>query len=149
MRRGLDDIIESLILRAEADPVFGQGDDRVLAHAACTLRRRSATSHGVLLTSSSFCWRQATRPPPPNWLGVSSGCGGVLNFWSGSADEVDAGELTLLKATVQQRCFRTRAVINGSARIVAAPSISLGPGVIPRGHTVGFNISMTNHNEAL
>jgi cytochrome P450 len=62
--------------------------------------------------------------------------------------EVDAGESALLQATVHE-VLRTRPVIDGSARKVVAPSISLGPWVIPRGHTVAVNISLTNQNEAV
>jgi cytochrome P450 len=64
------------------------------------------------------------------------------------AEEVDSGEWALLQSTVHE-VLRTRPVIDGSARIVLAPAISLGPWVIPRGYTVAVNISLTNHNEAV
>ena len=50
-------------------------------------------------------------------------------------EEVDAGELALLQATIHE-VQRNRPVIDDAARQVIAPGMPLGPWVIPQGHTV-------------
>lgn len=62
-------------------------------------------------------------------------------------DEVDAGESPYLDATVQE-VLRVRPPIDAVARRVVAPSITLGPWVIPRDHTVVVSIGLSHLNEA-
>ena len=63
-------------------------------------------------------------------------------------EEVDAGELALLQATIHE-VQRNRPVIDGAARQVIAPSMPLGPWVIPQGHTVWVNIPLMHQNNAV
>ena len=45
--------------------------------------------------------------------------------------------------------LRTRPIIDSVSREVIAPSIALGPWVIPRGHIVTVNIGLVQENEAV
>jgi cytochrome P450 len=45
--------------------------------------------------------------------------------------------------------LRTRPIIDSVSREVVAPSISLGPWVIPRGHIVTVNIGLVHDNESV
>jgi cytochrome P450 len=62
-------------------------------------------------------------------------------------NEVDAGGAELLQATVQET-LRIRPIIDSVSREVTAPSIQLGPWIIPRGHVVIVNIALTHENDA-
>jgi cytochrome P450 len=148
MRREFDDIIESLIARAEADPAFEQSEDVLSLMLQVRFEGGTAMSQGDIAdelftllvaghetTATELAWGIERLRRHPDLL-------------ERLADEVDTGESTLLQATVHE-VLRTRPVINGSARIVVAPSISLGPWVIPCSHTVAVDITLTNHNEAV
>jgi len=60
-------------------------------------------------------------------------------------DEVDAGGSDLLQATIHE-VQRNRPVIDGAARQVIAPTMPLGPWVIPHGYTVQVDIPLTHQN---
>ncbi|MGV0625645.1 cytochrome P450 [Mycolicibacter minnesotensis] len=61
--------------------------------------------------------------------------------------EVDAGGNTLRRATIRE-VQRVRTVIDFSGRHVYAPSIQVGPWVIPRGHSVIVAINQIHQNPA-
>ena len=61
-------------------------------------------------------------------------------------DEIDSGGSALLQATVYE-VLRTRPIIDAVSREVIAPSIDLGPWVIPRGHVVTVNIGLVHEND--
>jgi cytochrome P450 family 138 len=60
-------------------------------------------------------------------------------------DEVCAGGSELLQAVVYE-VLRTRPIIDAVSRQVTASSITLGPWVIPRDHTVTVNIGLVHGN---
>jgi cytochrome P450 len=61
--------------------------------------------------------------------------------------ELDAGQTAYLDATVQE-VLRVRPPIDAVARRVVAPSITLGPWVIPRDYTVVVGIGLSHLNDA-
>jgi len=60
--------------------------------------------------------------------------------------EIDAGDSAYLDATIQE-VLRVRPPVKAVARKVVAPSISLGPWVIPRGYTVVASVVLSHGNE--
>lgn len=148
MRKELDDIIESLIARARADPAFEQREDVLSLMLQARYEDGTAMSHsdigdelfslmvaGHETTATSLAWAVERLRRHPKLL-------------ARLVEEVDAGGSVLLQATVYE-LLRTRPVIDGAARQVVAPCISLGPWVIPRGYTVAVNIGLTHQNEAV
>jgi cytochrome P450 family 138 len=148
MRKELDDIIGSLIARAEADPAFEQREDVLSLMLQARYEDGTAMSHsdigdelfslmvaGHETTATSLAWAVERLRRHPKLL-------------ARLVEEVDAGGSELLQATVNE-LLRTRPVIDGAARQVVAPCISLGPWVIPRGYTVAVNIGLTHQNEAV
>jgi cytochrome P450 family 138 len=63
-------------------------------------------------------------------------------------DEVDSAGSDLLQATINE-VQRNRPVIDGAARKVIAPTMPLGPWVIPRGHTIRVDIPLAHQNSAV
>ncbi|SHT78004.1 cytochrome P450 [Mycobacteroides abscessus subsp. abscessus] len=64
------------------------------------------------------------------------------------AAEVDSGSERYLDATIQE-VLRVRPPVESVARYVAAPSISLGPWVIPQGYTVVASAALSHQDNAL
>jgi cytochrome P450 len=148
MRTELDGIIGSLIARAEKDPALEQREDVLSLMLQARYEDGTAMSHsditdelftlvvaGHETTATSLAWAVERLRRHPDAL-------------ARLVEEVDSGGSALLQATVHE-VLRTRPVIDGSARRVVAPAICLGPWVIPRGHNVAVNISLTNLNEAV
>ena len=146
MRAELDDIIASLLDSALADPALDRRTDvlSLLAQAryddGTAMARTDIADELFTLvvagheTTATYlaCAVERLRRHPDILLRL--------------VDEIDAGESALLRATVLE-VLRTRPVIDGSARQVVAPSISLGPWVIPHGYNVAVSIGLTHLNE--
>jgi cytochrome P450 len=148
MRRELDDIIGSLIARAEADPALEQRQDVLSLMLQAQYEDGTAMSHsdiadelftlmaaGHETTATTLAWAVERLRRHSNLLGRL-------------VEEVDSGGSALLQATVFE-VLRTRPVVNGSARKVVSRSISLGPWIIPCGYNVAVNMSLTHQNEAV
>lgn len=148
MRRQFDDITGSLTARALADPALEKRDDILSlmlqaryedgtamsqSDIADELFTLVAAGHETTATELAWAVERVRRHP---------------KLMERLVEEVDSGGSALLQATVHE-VLRVRPVIDGSARIVEAPVISLGPWVIPRGYTVAVNVGLTNHNEAV
>ncbi|PXW99125.1 hypothetical protein C8E89_14212 [Mycolicibacterium moriokaense] len=144
-RAEFDNILESLIARAGADP---EADHRVDV-LSLMLRARyedgSAMSHddikdelltlvvaGHETTATSLAWAIERLRRHPKWLAQL-------------VEALDVGDTALLQATVYET-QRVRPVIDAAARQVVAPSIRLGDWVIPEGYTVTVNIGLTHQN---
>ena len=145
MRAELDRIVGSLLDKALADPALDRRSDMLalLVQAryddGTAMSRSDITDElftlvvaGHETTATELAWAMERIRRHPNLL-------------ARLVEELDAGGSELLEATVHE-VLRTRPVIDGSARKVIAPSISIGPWVIPRGHTVAVNISLTHLN---
>jgi cytochrome P450 len=146
MRGELDSIIGALIDKSVADPALDQRTDvlALLVQAryddGTAMSRSDITDElftlvvaGHETTATALAWAiERLRRHPDILVRL--------------VDEIDAGESALLQATVLE-VLRTRPVIDGSARQVVAPSISLGPWVIPRGYNVAVSISLTHMSE--
>jgi cytochrome P450 len=148
MRNELDEIIGSLIARAQADRGLDQREDVLSLLVQARYEDGTTMSHseiadelftflvaGEETTATELAWAVERIRRHPDLL-------------ERLVEEVDSGGSALLEATVQE-VLRTRPVIEGSARKVVAPSISLGPWVIPRGYNVSVHISLTHESEAV
>jgi hypothetical protein len=148
LRNQFDDVIAGLIARAEADPALGERQDvlslmlqardddgRTMSHSDIADELFTLVVAGYETTATELAWTIERLSRDSKLL---------IRL----ADEVDSGGSALLQASIYE-VLRTRAVIDGSARIVMAPTIKLGPWVIPRGYTVAVNIGLTNHNPAV
>jgi cytochrome P450 len=146
MRAELDGLIGSLIDKALADPALDQRTDVLalllqaryddgtgMSHSDITDELFTLVVAGHETTATELAWAVERLRRHPDVL-------------ARLVDEVDAGESALLQATVHE-VLRTRPVIHGSARKVVAPSIAIGPWVIPRGYTVAVNICLNHLNE--
>ena len=148
MRIELDEIFASLIARAQADPDLEQRTDILSLLLQARYDDGTAMSHsdigdelftlvvaGHETTATSLAWAfERLRRHP-----------GVLTRL---VDAIDRGETALLQATINE-VLRTRPIIDSVSREVVAPSISLGPWVIPRGHIVTVNIGLVHDNESV
>jgi len=148
MRTELDEIFASLIARAQADPDLEQRTDILSLLLQARYDDGTAMSHsdigdelftlvvaGHETTATSLAWAfERLRRHP-----------GVLTRL---VDEIDRGETALLQATINE-VLRTRPIIDSVSREVVAPSISLGPWVIPRGYIVTVNIGLLHDNESV
>jgi cytochrome P450 len=145
VRAELDRIIASLIDTALVDPNLGQrtdvlalllqaryDDGTAMSHSDITDELFTLVVAGHETTATELAWAMERVRRHPDVL-------------TRLVDEVDANESALLQATVYE-VLRTRPVIHGSARKVVAPSIAIGPWVIPRGYTVAVNLSLTHLN---
>jgi cytochrome P450 len=148
MRRELDAIVGTLIARAEADTELAQRSDVLSLLLQARYEDGTPMSHddigdelfallaaGHETTATALSWaveRLRRHPDVTNRL----------------VAEIDGGESALLQATVHE-VLRNRPIIDAVARKVAAPSIGLGPWVIPRGHTVTVNIGLVHQNESV
>jgi cytochrome P450 len=146
MRAQFDTIVGSLVDKVLADPAVEERTDvlSLLVQARYddgTAMSRSDIADELLTlvaaghetTATSLAWAAERLRRHPDVL-------------SRLVNEIDAEESTLLRAVVLE-VLRTRPVIEGSARKVIAPSIRLGPWVIPRGYNVAVSISLTHLNE--
>jgi cytochrome P450 len=146
MRTQFDGIVGSLIDKALADPDLDQRTDvlSLLVQAryddGTPMSRNDITDELLTLavaghetTATELAWAIERLRRHPD----------VLTRLSA---DIDAGGSDLLHATVQE-VLRTRPVIDGSARKVVAPSIKLGPWVIPRGYNVAVSISLMHFND--
>ena len=148
MRAELDRIVGSLIDKALADPALDQRSDvlALLLQAryddGTAMSRSDITDElftllvaGHETTATELAWAVERIRRHPSVL-------------ARLVEEIDSGGSEFLEATVRE-VLRTRPVIDGSARKVLAPSISIGPWIIPRGHTVAVNISLTHLNDEI
>lgn len=147
MRREFDHTVDTLISRAVHDPDFEHRADVL----SLMLRARSddgdTMSHGAIkdelvglvgagheTTAITLAWAVERLRRHPDLL-------------ARLVDQVDAGESALLSAVVHET-HRTRPTIDAAARHVVAPSVRLGPWVIPRGYTLVVNIGLSHRNES-
>ena len=146
MRKQLDALIASLIAQAAADPDLDQRTDVLSLLLQARYDDGTPMSHsdiadelftllvaGHETTATALAWAIERLRRNPEVL-------------ARLVDEIDAGGSELLLATANE-VLRTRPVIASTARQVIAPSISIGPWVIPRGYTVAVNIDLTHCNE--
>jgi cytochrome P450 len=147
LRREFDSIVGSLIDRVAADPNLENRDD-VLAlmlqsrYEDGTAMSRSdladelftllAAGHETTATQLAWAVERLRRHP---------------DVLTRLVNEVDAGGSDLLQAIIHE-VQRNRPVIDGAARQVIAPTMSLGRWVIPRGYTVQVDIPLTHQNDA-
>ena len=148
MRKEFDGLVRSLIDRAAGDANLDQRDDVLSLMLQARYEDGTAMSHsdvadelftllaaGHETTATSLAWAVERLRRHPEVL-------------SRLVEEVDAGESALLQATIHE-VQRNRPVIDGAARQVIAPSMPLGPWVIPQGHTVWVNIPLMHQNNAV
>jgi cytochrome P450 len=148
MRRELDAIFERLIARAEANPAGAERTDVLSFMLQARYDDGTPMSHrdigdelftlvvaGHETTATSLTWAIERLQRHPDLL-------------ARLVDEIDCGDSALLQATVHE-VLRTRPIIDSVSREVIAPSIGLGPWVIPRGHIVSVNIGLVHENEAV
>lgn len=148
MRTELDAIFASLISRAQSDPHLKRRSDILALLLQARYDDGTPMSHsdigdelftllvaGHETTATSLSWAVERLRRHPE---VSTRL----------AAEVDAGESALLQATVHE-VLRTRPIIDAVSREVVAPSINLGPWVIPRGHIVTVNIGLVHQNDTV
>jgi len=148
MREELDAIFATLIARAEEDPELSERTDVLSLMLMARYEDGSPMSHSdigdELLTllvagnetaATSLCWAFERLRRHPDVL-------------TRLVAEIDQGESSLLQATVQE-VLRARPIIDSVSREVVAPTISLGPWVIPRGHIVTASIGLVHRNEAV
>lgn len=146
MRTELDTLIASLIDKALVDPAMEQRTDVLALLLQARYDDGTAMSHSDLgdelftllvagheTTATALAWAIERLQRNPAVLAQL-------------VEEIDAGESALLLATANE-VLRTRPVIASTARQVTAPSITIGPWVIPRGYTVAVNIDLTHLNE--
>lgn len=146
MRQELDAIFEKLIARAEADPSGTERSDVLslllqaryddgtpMSHSEICDELFTLVAAGHETTATSLAWAIERLRRHPELL-------------ARLVDEIDRGGNTLLQATVYE-VLRTRPIIDAVSREVIAPSINLGPWVIPRGHVVTVNIGLVHENE--
>lgn len=145
-RRRIHTAIQALIAEALADPAFEQRED-VLSlmlqaryddgtaitheHVTDELITLLAAGHETTATTLAWCIERLRRHP---------------RLLSRLTDEVDAGGSTLRQATIWET-QRTRPVIDGALRHTHQ-RIRLGQWVIPQGHTIMANISLTHAADA-
>jgi cytochrome P450 len=146
MRAEFDRIVGSLIDKASADPCADQRTD-VLA-----LLIQARYDDGTPMSRSDICDELLTLAVAGHETTATELAWAVERLRRHPdvlrrlTAEIDEGKSDLLRATVQE-VLRTRPVIDGSARKVVAPSIQLGPWVIPRGYNVAVSISLMHFNE--
>jgi cytochrome P450 len=145
LRREFDSIVGSLIDRVAADPNLAQRDDVLSLMLQSRYEDGTAMSRSDLAdelftllaaghetTATQLAWAVERLRRHPDVL-------------ARLVDEVDAGGSDLLQATIHE-VQRNRPVIDGAARQVIAPTMPLGPWVIPHGYTVQVDIPLTHQN---
>lgn len=148
MRTELDDIFTTLIAKAEADPDLDRRTDILSLLLQARYEDGQAMSHndigdelftlvvaGHETTATSLAWSLERLRRHPEIL-------------ARLVEEVSTGETELLQAFVYE-VLRTRPIIDAVSRQVIAPSIALGPWVIPQDYTVTVNIGLVHENEAV
>ena len=148
MRRELDAIFAELIARAEATPAGVERPDVLSLMLQARYDNGTPMSHsdigdelftlvvaGHETTATSLAWAIERLQRHPDLLARLT-------------DEIDGGDSALLQATVYE-VLRTRPIIDAVSREVIAPSIALGPWIIPQGHIVTVNIGLVHENEAV
>jgi cytochrome P450 len=148
MRQELDDIIGSLTARALANPAPEQRTDILSLLLQARHEDGTAMQHSEIAdelftlmvaghetTATSLAWAIERLRRHPDVL-------------DRLVEDIDADQSARLDATIYE-VHRTRPVIDGVGRQVIAPSISLGPWVIPRGHTITVNAGLMHLNEAV
>ena len=147
LRAEIDDIFASLIARALADPRLGQRSDILSLLLQARYDDETSMSHhdigdelmallvaGHETTATALAWAfERIRRHPDVLFRLEA--------------ELDADETTLLQAVVHE-VLRSRPIIDAVARKVVAPSVTIGPWVIPRGHVVTCNIGLMHANES-
>ncbi|MGW5550361.1 cytochrome P450 [Nocardia beijingensis] len=146
MRRRFDGILERLIARATADPGFESRSDVLSLLLSARYDDGSAMSHAAIgdelvtllaagheTTATSMAWAVERLRRHPHTL-------------ARLVAEVDAGEASLLQATLHE-IMRTRPTIDGTTRQVLAPTMELGEWVLPRGTTVYVATSVAHNDE--
>jgi cytochrome P450 len=148
MRAQLDEIFVILIARALADPALHRrtdilslllqardDDGNPMSHGEIgdELLTLVVAGHETTATSLSWAMERLRRHQV------------VLDRL---VAEIDAGSSDLLQATVWE-VLRTRPIIDAVSRQVIAPSIALGPWLIPKDHIITVNIGLVHGNEAV
>jgi len=148
VRRAFDDVIETLIDKAERDPRFDERTDVL----ALLLRSRPADGTGMSrqdvcdelvtligagheTTTSALSWTFERLRRHPNVLAEL-------------IREVDEGGSELRRATIWE-VLRVRPVIDLPGRRVSAPHFDLGRWRIPRGHNVFVSLADLHENPEL
>jgi len=148
VRRAFDDVIETLIDKAERDPRFDERTDVL----ALLLRSRPADGTGMSrqdicdelvtligagheTTTSALSWTFERLRRHPNVLAEL-------------IREVDEGGRELRRATILE-VLRVRPVIDLPGRRVSAPHFDLGTWRIPRGHNVFVSLADLHENPEL
>ena len=147
-RREYDALIESLIDKALADPMFDERSD-VLAlllrsryedgkpmtrsHIADELLTLLAAGHETTATTLAWAVERLRRHPS------------VLRRL---VAEIDSGGTELLQATILE-VQRTRPVIDLHARSVVADTMQLGEWVIPKRHTIVVGIGLIHADDSV
>ena len=144
-RRRYDEIIESLIGEARADPAFEERNDVLAlmlqarhddgspisdAHIADELLTLLSAGHETTATTLAWAIERLRRHP---------------RLLSRLTEEVDAGGSELRQATIWE-VQRTRPVVEATAR-VAHDRIRLGEWVIPKHHAVIASITLAHQSE--
>lgn len=147
-RRRFDDLIETLIAKALADPDFEERSDVLslmlqaryddgtpMSHSdiADELLTLLAAGHETTATTLAWAVERLRRHPA------------VLRRL---VEEVDAEGSAYLQATIYE-VQRIRPVIGGSFRKVVAPTMQLGAWVIPRGYHVMVSSGLTHRDDSV
>ncbi len=144
-RRHFDRIVESLIAKAEADPAVTEREDILSLLLQARYDDGSAMTHreisdelatllaaGHETTATSLAWTLERLSRHPDLLAELMA-------------DLDAGNSKLLQSTIFET-QRTRPVIDGTFRQVAAETVRLGPWVLPRGHYVFVSATAVHNN---
>jgi cytochrome P450 len=148
MRAQLDQIFATLIARALADPALQQRTDILslllqardedgtpMSHSEISDELLTLVVAGHETTATSLAWAIERLSRHPNVL-------------DRLVTEIDTDKTEFLQATVWE-VLRTRPIIDAVSRQVVAPSITLGPWVIPENYTVTVNIGLVHGNESV
>lgn len=148
MRGELDAIFATLIEQALADPALDERTDILALLLQARYEDGTPMPHSEIgdelftllvagheTTATSLAWAFERLRRHPDTL-------------DRLVREVDAGDSELLQATIHE-VLRTRPIIDAVTRQVIAPSITVGPWVIPQGHNVTVNIGLVHGNAAV
>jgi cytochrome P450 len=148
MRAQLDEIFVILIARALADPELDRRTDILSLLLQARDDDGNPMSHGEIgdeLLTLVVAGHETTATSLTWAVERLRRHRGVLDRL---VAEIDAGKPDLLQATVWE-VLRTRPIIDAVSRQVIAPSIGLGPWLIPRDHIVTVNIGLVHGNESV
>ncbi len=146
MRRRFDEILGRVIAKVTADPDFENRSDVLSLMLSARYDDGSAMSHEMIgdelvtllaagheTTATAMAWTIERLRRHPHTL-------------DRLVAEVDAGEATLLQATIHE-VMRTRPTIDGTTRRVRSETMPLGEWVLPQGITVHTATSLMHNDE--